>query len=148
MGLLVIDAGLRTTVQDLGRPGYRQWGVPPGGTFDRRSAGLANALVGNPPDCAVLELTLWGGVYQADCPLAIALAGAPIQARVISSDSRERKIEPPLSCSLGVGESPGPRPDPRWSPSVSGGQRRVANQPDPGQPIVGSADRLRDGHSG
>ncbi len=104
MGLLVIDAGLRTTVQDLGRPGYRQWGVPPGGTFDRRSAGLANALVGNPPDCAVLELTLWGGVYQADCPLAIALAGAPIQARVISSDSRERKIEPPLSCSLGVGE--------------------------------------------
>ncbi len=104
MGLLVIDAGLSTTVQDLGRPGYRQWGVPPGGPFDRGSAGLANALLGNSPDCAVVEITLWGGVYQADCPLALALAGAPIEARIIGSDSRERRIELPLSCSLGVGE--------------------------------------------
>jgi len=104
MGLLVIDPGLSTTVQDLGRPGYRQWGVPPGGPFDRSSAGLANSLVGNSPDCAVLELTLWGGVYQADCPLAIAVAGAPIEARIISSDSRERRLEIPLSCSLGEGE--------------------------------------------
>ncbi|MGO9464497.1 MAG: biotin-dependent carboxyltransferase family protein [Isosphaeraceae bacterium] len=104
MGLLVIDAGLSTTVQDLGRPGYRQWGVPPGGPFDRGSAGIANALVGNSPDCAVLELTLRGGVYQADCPLAIALAGAPIEAQIIGSDSRERRIELPLSCSLAAGE--------------------------------------------
>jgi len=104
MGLLVIDPGSSTTVQDLGRPGYRQWGVPPGGPFDRGSAGLANALVGNSPDCAVLELTLWGGVYQANCPLAIALAGAPIEARIISSDSRERRLELPLSCSLGEEE--------------------------------------------
>jgi len=104
MGLLVIDPGSSTTVQDLGRPGYRQWGVPPGGPFDRGSAGLANALVGNAPDCAVLELTLRGGVYQANFSLAIALAGAPIEARVISSNSRERRLELPLSCSLGEGE--------------------------------------------
>jgi biotin-dependent carboxylase-like uncharacterized protein len=104
MGLLVIDPGLSTTVQDLGRPGYRQWGVPPGGPFDRGSAGLANALVGNSPDCAVLELTLRGGVYEAECPLAIALAGAPIEARVISFDSQARRLEAPLSFSLGEKE--------------------------------------------
>ena len=48
-GFLVIDPGLSTTVQDAGRPGYREWGVGPGGAFDRGSAGLANALLGNPP---------------------------------------------------------------------------------------------------
>ena len=47
MGQIVIDPGLSTTVQDGGRTGYREWGVPPGGAFDRGAAGLANALVGN-----------------------------------------------------------------------------------------------------
>src|SRR5262249_2161171 len=84
VGLIVIDPGLSTTVQDAGRPGYREWGVPPGGAFDRGSADLANALVGNPSTatCAVLELTLVGGVYQAAGPLALALAGAPMEATV------------------------------------------------------------------
>ena len=66
MALIVIDPGLSTTVQDEGRPGYREWGVPLGGAFDRGSAELANALLGNPPDVRVLELTLVGGTYQAD----------------------------------------------------------------------------------
>lgn len=101
MGLLVIDPGFFTTVQDTGRPGYRQWGVPPGGPFDRGSASLANALLGNSPACAVLELTLRGGIYEAACPLAIALAGASIVATVESADSRaERRLELPLCCSL------------------------------------------------
>jgi biotin-dependent carboxylase-like uncharacterized protein len=105
MGLLVIDPGLSTTVQDLGRPGYRQWGVTPGGPFDRASAGLGNALVGNSAGCAVLEFTLRGGVYEAGCPLAIALAGAPIEARVESADACEqRRLELPLCFSLARGE--------------------------------------------
>jgi 5-oxoprolinase (ATP-hydrolysing) subunit C len=104
MGLLVVDPGLSATVQDLGRPGYRQWGVPPGGPFDRGSAALVNALLGNSPDCAVLELTLRGGVYEARCPLAIALAGAPIDARVVRADLRERRLDLPRSCSLLEGD--------------------------------------------
>ena len=39
MGLLVIHPGLSTTVQDRGRPGYREFGVPEGGAFDRSLAG-------------------------------------------------------------------------------------------------------------
>jgi biotin-dependent carboxylase-like uncharacterized protein len=104
MGLIVIDPGLRTTVQDAGRPGYRAWGVPPGGAFDRGSADLANALVGNTPECAVLELTLRGGVYQADCPLAMALAGAVMEAKVVRPDGVERKLQVPLSWALGAGD--------------------------------------------
>jgi antagonist of KipI len=104
MGLIVIDPGLIATVQDGGRIGYREWGVPLGGAFDRGSAGLANALVGNPPDAAVLELTLIGGSYRADGPLAMAMAGAPMQARILATDGSERDLHVPQSWSLREGE--------------------------------------------
>jgi biotin-dependent carboxylase-like uncharacterized protein len=104
MALIVIDPGFFTTVQDAGRPGYREWGVPPGGAFDRGSADLANALVGNAPDCAVLELTLQGGTYQADCPTALALAGAAIEATIVGPNSTNRLRHVPLSFPLMAGE--------------------------------------------
>jgi len=104
MALIVIEPGLSTTVQDEGRPGYREWGVPLGGAFDRGSAELANALVGNPPGCAVLELTLLGGIYQADCALALALAGARMEAKVVCPDSTEHLLMHPTSFSLQAGD--------------------------------------------
>jgi biotin-dependent carboxylase-like uncharacterized protein len=104
MGLIVIDPGLSTTVQDAGRPGYREWGVPSGGAFDRGSADLANALVGNPCNCAVLELTLIGGVYQAGCPLALAMAGAPMEAKVVGPHAAEHVLALPVSWTLRQGE--------------------------------------------
>lgn len=104
MGLIVINPGLSTTVQDMGRPGYREWGVPPGGAFDRGAAGLANALVGNDADCAVLELTLIGGTYEAEGPLALAMAGAAMEARILANDGSERPLRIPSSCSLRHGE--------------------------------------------
>jgi 5-oxoprolinase (ATP-hydrolysing) subunit C len=103
-GLIVIDPGLSTTVQDAGRPGYREWGVSPGGAFDRGTAGLANALVGNDVGCAVLELTLIGGIYRADGPLAMAMAGAPMEAKVVAADGGETLLTIPLSWSLGDGD--------------------------------------------
>jgi biotin-dependent carboxylase-like uncharacterized protein len=104
MGLIVIDPGFFTTIQDMGRPGYREWGVPVGGAFDRGSAELANALLGNPTGCAVLEWTLSGGIYQAEGPLAIALAGASIEAKIVGPAGTEHPLRLPLSCSLQVGD--------------------------------------------
>jgi biotin-dependent carboxylase-like uncharacterized protein len=104
MGLIVIDPGLSTTVQDAGRTGYREWGVPPGGVFDRGAAGLANALVGNDAARAVLELTLVGGTYEAHGPLALAMAGAPMEAKVVTPDGSEQALRIPLSWSLRHGE--------------------------------------------
>jgi biotin-dependent carboxylase-like uncharacterized protein len=104
MTLTVIDPGLSTTVQDGGRIGYREWGVPTGGAFDREAAGLANALVGNPPDVAVLELTLIGGTYRGDAPLALAIAGAPMEARIASPNGEERDLQVPQSVSINPGE--------------------------------------------
>ena len=102
MGLIVIEPGLITTVQDGGRPGYREWGVPSGGAFDRGSAALANALLGNPASCAVLEMTLTGGIYRADGPLALALV--PRWNRASSPDGRSEILRLPLSFSLRDGE--------------------------------------------
>ena len=103
MGLVVVHPGVCTTIQDRGRPGYAAWGVSAGGAFDRGSAELANALLGNSADCAVLEMTLAGGTYEATCPLGIALAGAPIEARIIQAEREEHPLRIPSSFSLGLG---------------------------------------------
>src|SRR3954452_10972241 len=97
MSLFVINPGLFSTMQDEGRPGYREWGVPVGGVFDRHSAALANALLGNPGDCAVVELTLFGGTYEARAPLALALAGAPLAASIAAPGDQPRPLSPPQS---------------------------------------------------
>ena len=104
MGLLVINPGMSTTVQDEGRPGYAAWGVGAAGAFDRGSAALANALLGNSADCALLEMTLFGGTFQAEGPLAMALAGAPIEARTVMADRPDRVLRVPSSFSLRDGE--------------------------------------------
>ena len=104
MGLRVINPGLATTVQDQGRPGYREWGVPIAGAFDRGSAALANALLANPPAAAVLEMTLFGGTYEAESPLALALAGAPMQASIAEREGRETRLTVPCSFPLRPGE--------------------------------------------
>lgn len=75
--LTVEQPGLRTTVQDLGRPGYAHLGVPVSGAADRFSARLANALVGNPPTAAVLETTLAGPALAFADAGVVAVTGAP-----------------------------------------------------------------------
>lgn len=104
MALLVIHPGLNTTVQDRGRVGYREFGVPVGGAFDRASLDLANALVGNDPDAAALELTLVGGTYRAEAHLAIALAGAPLSASIRSAEGADRSLDIPQSIALRAGD--------------------------------------------
>ncbi|BAJ00009.1 5-oxoprolinase subunit C family protein [Shewanella violacea] len=53
----VLTPGFHTTVQDLGRTGYRHLGVSVSGALDRQALMLANRLVGNPDNAAGLELT-------------------------------------------------------------------------------------------
>lgn len=58
--LSVLETGPMVTVQDRGRTGFAHLGVPRGGALDAPAAALANRLVGNPPDAAVLEVLLGG----------------------------------------------------------------------------------------
>jgi len=77
MNLHVLKPGLATRVVDFGRPGTRHLGVPVGGAADRASLTLGNALVGNPPDTAALEISLAGPTLRADAELACVVFGAP-----------------------------------------------------------------------
>ncbi|MFG2647403.1 biotin-dependent carboxyltransferase family protein [Streptomyces sp. NPDC048436] len=78
----VVRAGALTTVQDQGRPGYAHLGVPRSGALDPPAARLANRLVGNPPDAAVLETTLNGCSIRPRCAVTVAVVGAPCPVRV------------------------------------------------------------------
>ena len=83
--LRVLSPGLNTLIVDLGRPQYRSLGVSVGGAADRRSFVLGNALVGNPPDAAALEICLAGPTLVATCPLAAVVCGAPFEITAIRS---------------------------------------------------------------
>ncbi len=78
----VLDGGMLTTVQDLGRFGYQRYGVPTSGALDLFSMRAANRLVGNPDDAAGLELTLIGPRLEFIVPATIALTGADLGARL------------------------------------------------------------------
>lgn len=73
----VLAPGPRTTVQDLGRPGYAALGVPRSGAFDRAALALANRLVGNEDAAAGLEITFGGLSVRCRRPATVALTGAP-----------------------------------------------------------------------
>lgn len=75
-GLRVLKPGLLTTVQDLGRWGHQEEGVPVAGPMDAFSHRLANHLVGNAPGAALLEITLIGPELTADVELTLAVCGA------------------------------------------------------------------------
>lgn len=80
--LEIIESGLLTTVQDAGRVGWARYGVPPSGPMDRAAFAAANALVGNPPDAAGLEITLAGPVLRVPRECLIAVCGADFDLRV------------------------------------------------------------------
>jgi antagonist of KipI len=74
--LCVEEPGMFTTIQDLGRPGRRAAGVPPGGAMDRYALAAANRLVGNPEGAAALECALSGPSVVALRSCLVAVTGA------------------------------------------------------------------------
>lgn len=78
--LEVIEPGLLTTVQDLGRSGLLRYGVTTGGALDQAALILGNRLVGNEPDAAGLEITLVGPRLRFEGLVMLALTGADLGA--------------------------------------------------------------------
>jgi biotin-dependent carboxylase-like uncharacterized protein len=74
--LFVVDPGLLTTVQDLGRFGYQRVGIPPSGPMDRTAFVVANRLVGNADGAAGLEMTVKGPRLEARAAALVAVTGA------------------------------------------------------------------------
>ncbi|MDJ0457676.1 biotin-dependent carboxyltransferase family protein [Arthrobacter sp. NQ7] len=82
MAFEIGNPGLATTVQDQGRTGHYNVGIPQSGSMDQYSAELGNALVGNTAREAVLECTYLGPVLTTDSDAVIAVTGAPVEVKV------------------------------------------------------------------
>jgi biotin-dependent carboxylase-like uncharacterized protein len=82
MAIEVLKPGLATSVQDAGRPGYYNLGIPLSGSLDQQSLVLANLLVGNDEGAAVIECTLMGPLLQFDAAAIVAVTGAQAKIRL------------------------------------------------------------------
>lgn len=71
----VLQTGIQTTYQDLGRLGFRNMGVPLSGVMDRQMAQFANTLLGNHLDATVIEFTLVGPILEALETVEVVIAG-------------------------------------------------------------------------
>ena len=74
----VINPGLTTTIQDLGRPGYYQVGIPLSGAMDRYALRAANLLVGNDEGAACLETPYMGPELEFTRDTSVAVTGADV----------------------------------------------------------------------
>ncbi|MFV0535730.1 MAG: biotin-dependent carboxyltransferase family protein [Cumulibacter sp.] len=77
--LTVIEPGARTTVQDLGRPGYAYLGVGRSGAADQRAFAMANRILGNAPGAAALETTLGGLAVRIDRGAWLCVTGPMVE---------------------------------------------------------------------
>jgi biotin-dependent carboxylase-like uncharacterized protein len=115
----VLASGPLATVQDRGRPGWAAIGVSRSGAADRGAAALANRLVGNTPDAAVIEATLGGLALRFDRAAYLVLTGAPCTATL---DGHALAIDAPFHASAnGVLRLGTPAADLRTYLAVRGG---------------------------
>lgn len=82
MSIKVKSAGLATTIQDLGRPGYYHLGIPIGGAMDRFALRCANLLVGNSEDAAGLEAVFMGPELEFTSDTTIAVTGGELPPKI------------------------------------------------------------------
>jgi antagonist of KipI len=83
-GFKVIHPGMYTTYQDLGRKGFRKYGIPLSGAMDTLAFRASNLLVGSAESEAGLEVTLQGLEMVALEPLLGAVTGADLQLTINS----------------------------------------------------------------
>jgi antagonist of KipI len=77
----VLQPGVLTTIQDMGRNGYQAYGIPRSGALDPFLAAIANRLAGNPSHAPLLEFALIGPSlrFQQDCRIAVTGFGCEYQ---------------------------------------------------------------------
>ena len=84
----IIEPGLLTTVQDLGRRGFQRYGIPVCGALDSVSLRIANILVGNPEGAAGLEVTFMGPALRFTADAVFAVVGADFALEVDGRPAR------------------------------------------------------------
>ena len=82
MGIRILKGGMLTTVQDLGRTGYQSQGFSVAGVMDVRAFKIANLLLDNPENEAVLEFTLIGPTLEFTSATIIEITGGDFQPKI------------------------------------------------------------------
>jgi KipI family sensor histidine kinase inhibitor len=82
----VLRAGMLTTVQDSGRWGHQNLGVPVAGPMDSNAHRMANAIVGNSADAATIEATIVGPELRMEQETRIAVTGGDLRATLSGAD--------------------------------------------------------------
>ena len=92
MGIEIISSGLQTTIQDLGRGGWRHMGVPESGGADKISLKLANFILGKPFNSSVLECTLTGPSLKFSSPYSVTITGADMNPKINNKEVEMIKV--------------------------------------------------------
>lgn len=90
----VLKSGFYTTIQDLGRFKYQDFGVPISGVMDDYSAQFANALLNNDKNDAVIEITMGGPSLQFECHTMICISGADMSPKLNGNEIKLNEIIP------------------------------------------------------
>lgn len=88
----IISPGLYSTIQDSGRIGFRKYGVPPSGPMDQQSADMANHLLNNSLDAALMEITVHGPTLLFSVATQITLFGADISPKINDKEIAGNKV--------------------------------------------------------
>ncbi|NRA85185.1 MAG: urea amidolyase, partial [Gammaproteobacteria bacterium] len=81
-GLAVVNPGILSLIQDLGRQGAAHLGLSPGGPADLHAFCWGNKLLGNCPNAAGIEITVGPASFSALADMTIAITGAPMLAKI------------------------------------------------------------------
>lgn len=88
----VLKSGLHSSIQDLGRFGFRKYGVPISGAMDEISAQMANGILNNNENCAVMEITMLGPKLLFKSETRFVISGAELSPRLNNKSIRNNKI--------------------------------------------------------
>jgi len=135
----VLAPGLASTLQDQGRRAGLESGIPPGGAADYLAFRLNGLILGNSPDCAVIEQVLKGGRYEAVRPVTVAMTGADMSATV---NGQEIPLATPVEL------HPGDVLDTRVARSGCFGYMGIAGGGFVAERVFGSASTYLDGQLG
>ncbi len=104
-GLQVRSPGLQSLIQDLGRPGLGELGVPAAGAVDTASARQANRLVGNAPGDAVVENLMGSLSLAAEGDQVLAVTGARVELAISAAGRPDRHPAQDAPFALLAGET-------------------------------------------
>jgi antagonist of KipI len=82
MAIRILKTGLLDTIQDLGRTGYARWGINPSGVMDTYASRVANALVGNSLEEAVLEMHFPACELAFENDALVSITGGDFEAEL------------------------------------------------------------------